>query len=279
LIRLRTAPVEHQRFRSVATGVSGWLSGGFQLVKFRYHITFSNVVAGALLFASELNWMLVERLAALYLSFNVLLYSGLYTLNDLADRASDAAHPLKRHRPIASGRVPIRRAIVWTVVFLSAGLGTGAFFGVPILSCYLAITAINLAYSGGGRNVVYLDVVLNGLPHVVRFLMGALLVMRPPPLTHLVAFLFVTVAFSCLRRRIELDIAGWEARRSLHAWSVAKLNGVMIGALVAFLLLAAWTGREAPGFYGVIGGTTAVLIGGAHTSGRVRRGLRWVWTQ
>jgi 4-hydroxybenzoate polyprenyltransferase len=279
LIRLRTAPIEHQSFRSATTGVSSWLSGCFQLVKFRYHITFSNVVAGALLFASELNWMLAERLVALYLSFNVLLYSGLYTLNDLVDRDSDAAHPLKRHRPIASGRVTIRRAIVWTVVFLTAGLGTGALFGVPIVSCYLAIIAVNLAYSGGGRNVVYLDVLLNGLPHVVRFLLGALLVMRRPPLTHLIAFLFVTMAFSCLRRRIEIDVAGWEARQSLQAWSVAKLNGVMIGALVAFLLLAAWKGTEAPGFYAVIGGTAAVLIGGAHTSRRIRRCLRWVWTQ
>ena len=251
----------------------------FQLVKFRYHITFSNVVAGALLFASELNWVLAERLVALYLSFNVLLYSGLYTLNDLADRASDAAHPLKRHRPIASGRVTVRRAVVWTVVFLSAGLGTGAWFGTPILSCYVAVIAINLVYSAGGRNVVYLDVLLNGLPHVVRFLMGALLVMRRPPLTHLIAFLCVTVAFSCLRRRVELDVAGWEARQSLQAWSVATLNRVMMSALVAFLLLAAWKGAEAPGFYVVIGGTAAVLIGGAHTSRRIRQCLRWVWTQ
>ena len=87
--------------------ITGALACGVALVKFRYHVTFINVALGALIFAARLDGAFAWRLFALYVSFNVLLYSGLYAINDLADRESDARHPLKRRRPIPSGRMSV----------------------------------------------------------------------------------------------------------------------------------------------------------------------------
>lgn len=257
----------------------GWLARRTSLVKFRYHLTFVNVMFGALIFAPRWDWLLAPRLLALYVSFNVFLYSGLYTINDLADRRSDSEHPLKRRRPIASGLVSLAEARAWAAVFLIAGLASGVFwFDASIAACYGAIVLINLVYSTGGRNVRYLDVILNSLPHAVRFLMGALLVARHPSLFHLVALLLLAIAFSCLRRRVEQDVEGWEARQSLRAWSIATLNRVMLGSLGALAVLAVWHAASAPGFYTALIGTAATLIGGAHTSRYVRCRLRWIWT-
>jgi 4-hydroxybenzoate polyprenyltransferase len=64
------------------------------LVKPRYHASFVTVAVGALLFAESFDALLVLRLAALYVSFNVLLYGGIYTFNDIADRAADARRTL-----------------------------------------------------------------------------------------------------------------------------------------------------------------------------------------
>jgi decaprenyl-phosphate phosphoribosyltransferase len=268
--------IECERLSRIVTRA---LAAGLALVKFRYHVTFVNVAFGALIFAEHLDLGLACRLLTLYVSFNVLLYSGLYTINDLADRESDTRHPLKRHRPIPSGRVSVRIAARWASVFLFSGIGSGAFFfGTPVVWCYLAIVAINLTYSLGGRNIVYLDVLLNALPHVVRFLMGALLVARRPPATHLVAFLLVAVALSCLRRLIERDVPGWEARQSLSAWSTTSLNGVLAGSLLALGVLAGGRAAAAPGVYAALVGTAFVLVGGAYWSASVRRRLRWLWT-
>ncbi len=52
--------------------------------------------------------------------------SGCYVLNDLADREADRLHPRKRRRPIASGAVGARLAVVYAAVLLAAGLGCAA---------------------------------------------------------------------------------------------------------------------------------------------------------
>ena len=258
--------------------ITGALACGVALVKFRYHVTFINVALGALIFAARLDGAFAWRLFALYVSFNVLLYSGLYAINDLADRESDARHPLKRRRPIPSGRMSVREAKQWAGIFVASGIATGALFGARILWCFAAVVAINVAYSFGGRNVVYLDVVLNALPHVVRFLMGVLFVGRVPPVTHLMALLLVAISLSCLRRLVELDVDGWEARQSLQAWSAEALSRFLFGSLAAFAALGVWQASSAPGFYAALAGAAVVLTGGAHRAPPVRRALQWVWT-
>jgi hypothetical protein len=264
----------------LSAAVAGGLSSGVSLVKFRYHTTFINVVFGALIFAERIDGRLLWQLAALYVSFNVLLYSGLYTINDLADRDADGRHPLKRLRPIASGRVPVRTAKRWAAAFLIAGLASGMYlFSAAVVWCYVAIIGVNLIYSGGGRNVVYLDAVLNGLPHVLRFLMGALLVGRWPPITHVIAFALIATAFSALRRRVERDVPGWAARQSLLDWSVAKLDRVLAGSLMVLLVVTLCCWGAAPGFYSALIGTAVALIGGAYSSASIRRGLQWVWAR
>src|SRR5215213_9486752 len=47
-----------------------------------------------------------------------LLAGAVYTLNDILDRDADRSHPLKRARPIASGRVPLAWAKVLAVVLI-----------------------------------------------------------------------------------------------------------------------------------------------------------------
>src|SRR5262245_17052545 len=145
------------------------------LIKFRNHVTFVNVVFGALLFARELDWRLVAELAVLYVSFNLLMYGGIYTLNDLVDVAADRKHPAKRLRPVASGAVSRRAAQWFGVLMIAAGLVIGAAFPIGVIACYLAVLVVNAVYSLGGRNIRYLDVVLNSVPHAIRFLMGVLL--------------------------------------------------------------------------------------------------------
>ena len=250
-----------------------------RLIKFRYHLTFCTVVFGALLFARDVNWTLALRLLGLYGCFNVLLYGGIYTLNDVADRSSDARHPRKALRPVASGRVSARAAIAYGAGLIASGLGIAyLLFDEPIVGCFGAVLAFNGIYSLGGRNLRYVDLVFNSITHPTRFLMGTLLVGRVPPLSHLAALLALAIAMSCLRRAVERDLPGAEARVTITRYAPRELPSLSTSCLLILTVMALAFGTRAPGFYIVVLVTGAIVGVGGWLSRPLRAGLREIWT-
>ncbi len=222
------------------------------LLKPRYHASFVTVVVAALLFAERPDPVLGVRLALLYLSFNVLLYGGIYTFNDIADRAADARHPAKQLRPIASGRLGTTTAVIIAVSLCGAGTTLGALFFPPsILACYGAIALLNLAYSCGGRDMPVADVLLNAAPHALRFLMGTLLVGRVAPPEHLLVWFCLAAGVSCIRRLVEKESGAEAARPVLQRYSAAGLALAADAGFAAILLFCAAGAESSPGFYAI----------------------------
>jgi hypothetical protein len=205
------------------------------LVKPRYHLSFVTVAVGALLFADPIDGALALQLAMLYLSFNLLLYGGIYTFNDIADRAVDARHPAKKMRPIAAGRVSVAHAaVIGTVLCVSGGVLGVLVFPAPILACYGAILALNAA------------------PHAIRFLMGAMLAGRAPRFGHLVAWFCLAAGISCVRRLVEKETGGESARPVLRRYSVSGLALTADAGLAIVLALSLRDGLSSPGFYAIV---------------------------
>ena len=249
-----------------------------ELVKFRYHITFVNVVFGTLIFARELTPWLGLQLVCLYVSFNVLLYGGIYTLNDIADRVVDAEHPHKRERPVASCRVSVRGAVRFAAMSIAAGLLTGVLWlGTGILPYYAAILGLNLLYSSAGRNIRYVDLLLNALPHVVRFAMGVWLVDRIPTAGHLLAFLSLAIAMSALRRAVEHDVSGCAGRQTLRRYTRRALDATVLVCVASLAILTTLYVNAAPGFFAIVDSAALVLLGGGYSVPAIRRELRTVW--
>ena len=88
----------------------------------RPHQWVKNVfVLAPVVFAKEIfDVALLGRASAAFAVF-CLLAGAVYTMNDLGDVEADRQHPVKRHRPIASGRVPVAwaRVMVYALVGLS----------------------------------------------------------------------------------------------------------------------------------------------------------------
>jgi 4-hydroxybenzoate polyprenyltransferase len=269
--------VPSRQNRGTFSGIP-WLAY-LELIKFRYHFNYLGVVFGVLIFAKELQFSHVITLAWLYLSFNVLLYGGIYTLNDIADLPSDQAHPRKRFRPVAAGIILPGSARAFSFTMIVLGILTGALlFGTSIVIAYLLFLSINLFYSLRGRNVPFLELVINSATHPLRFLMGAHLVGAGLPWLHLFAYFFLAFAVVCLRRLVEMDVLGWEARSTLSRYPRHSLNALTIGSLAAILLLFALDGFTSWGFYTIVISTYLVIILGASYCCAARKGLRRMWT-
>lgn len=105
---------------------------------------------------------------------------GTYLLNDIRDVRSDRRHPRKRHRPIASGALPVPVAVVAGVLFVVAAPLASLMLGIPALSAVLGVYVIlTLAYTRYLKDMVVVDLVAVAACHVLRAMAGGYVVGVP----------------------------------------------------------------------------------------------------
>jgi 4-hydroxybenzoate polyprenyltransferase len=104
------------------------------------------------------------------------LSGAIYLLNDVADRDKDRLHPDKRARPVASGRLPVRVALVAASVLIVAGLAAAVWLSHPFALAALAYVLLLSAYSAWLKHIVIVDVLVVALGFVLRAAAGALVI-------------------------------------------------------------------------------------------------------
>ncbi|MEU5372168.1 UbiA prenyltransferase family protein [Streptomyces sp. NPDC005951] len=156
-----------------------------------------------------------------------------YVVNDLADRERDRLHPVKRHRPIASGRVS--PAVATALTGLLALALTGWAVAGPAWQWWptALYLALSLAYSQGLKHVPLVDAFIVATGFVLRLLQGALLIGG-----RLSEWLALCVFSLCLmlslgKRRHEMTAAGRAHRPALRGYTLAFLDHLVV--LVAVL--------------------------------------------
>ena len=117
----------------------------------------------------------VDKVAMMIIAFASfsLLASATYIVNDLVDLESDRAHPRKKRRPFASGKIPILHglAVAGTALVMAFSLALTVSHGFfLILLLYLALTS---AYSWVLKEYVLIDVLMLSLLYTLRILAGS----------------------------------------------------------------------------------------------------------
>ena len=102
------------------------------------------------------------------------LSGAVYLVNDVADVARDRAHPVKRARPIAAGRLPVGVALAVAVALGAAGLAVSAYVGRGFLATAVAYVVLVVAYSAWLKHIVIVDVLAVAVGYVLRAVAGAL---------------------------------------------------------------------------------------------------------
>lgn len=162
--------------------------------------------------------------------------SAAYLVNDVRDAAADRLHPVKQHRPVASGRLSAAAALVLAGALALAGLAVAAALGLDNLVFFLSFLALQLAYSLSLKQVVGLDVLAIGGLFTIRAAAGAeaVEVRVSPWLLACTALLALFLGFA--KRRAELGLAapGRSRRRPVLAhYSVAALDRLLAGLALA----------------------------------------------
>lgn len=158
--------------------------------------------------------------------------STIYIFNDIRDIEKDKVHPKKKLRPIASGAVSIKAAVITDIIFLVTALAAAFFTSLRTGIIILTYLVINLFYSLGMKNIAILDIFAVSTGFLLRLLSGteygAVAGILPSHWIIIMTFL-LSLFLAVAKRRDDLVLAesGLDVRKSISGYSLEFINGVM----------------------------------------------------
>src|SRR4030095_19749 len=132
--------------------------------------------------------------------------SAVYIINDILDVEQDRAHPKKRFRPIASGEVTVRQALIYLVI-LAIIIIFLLFFLRSIFAAVIILYFItNFIYSLKIKNIVLLDVFFISFGFMLRVLGGAAAIGVVVSSWMILTTIFISLFLAISKRRGELSM-------------------------------------------------------------------------
>lgn len=173
-----------------------------------------------------------------------------YIINDMYDVAEDRAHPIKQHRPLASGKIGIKRAFILALICLSVAFLLMLLFLPPI--CFIIISVylfLQIAYNFKLKHTALLDIVTIATGFVLRVLMGAYAI-NVPVSSWIVVTTFLLACFLGFGKRYhEINVLEYaHCRVSLQRYSKTLLNQLIsvscAATFLSYTLYAVDVGNE-----------------------------------
>lgn len=157
-----------------------------------------------------------------------LISSAVYIFNDLVDVESDRQHPVKKNRPIASGKLPVPIAVIAGTTLVVFTLATGYLLAWQFALTVFVYFVLMLAYSKWLKHVLILDVLILAAGFVLRVHSGTTLIVVErfsPWLYVLMTLLALYLGFG--KRRAELALLAQDAaghRRVFDGYTIPLLD-------------------------------------------------------
>lgn len=101
--------------------------------------------------------------------------SAAYLINDVIDVERDKLHPVKRLRPVPSGKLASRRAIITAVILGVAAVGLAYLLKKELALVIVMYLTGNMLYSGILKNIVIIDVFCISGFFVLRIAAGSVI--------------------------------------------------------------------------------------------------------
>ena len=169
--------------------------------------------------------------------------SAVYLVNDVVDRITDTHHPLKRLRPVASGRLSPASALAASLALAAGALVAAALLNRATLAITAAYLASTLVYSLWIKRVFLLDVMTVAAGFVLRAVAGAACIDAEISPWLLVCSFLLALFLALGKRRSELLLLGQDAtnhRAALGHYSLplvdSWLTALAAAAIVSYAI-------------------------------------------
>ena len=197
-------------------------------------------VFAALIFSRSItDWHRNARVAAGAMLF-CLISSAVYLFNDIHDAPEDRNHPLKKLRPLASGKLGLGTASFAAIILALLSLGGAWILDHTFFTIVALYALINVLYSWVLKRIVLLDVFVISAGFVLRVVSGGVIihVEISPWLVVCATLLALFLALS--KRRHELVVLGKEAgnHRSILSHYSPYFLDQLIGIVTASTVMS-----------------------------------------
>jgi 4-hydroxybenzoate polyprenyltransferase len=167
-----------------------------------------------------------------------LISSGIYVLNDIVDVRADRLHPVKKNRPIASGKLNMQVAFMVGLISLLGGLAIAFSIRHTLIIICLGYVALNAAYSFGLKHFAIIDIFCIASGFVFRALAGTVALNVMPSSWFLICTTLGALFLAMEKRKQEIVVLSDESsshRRALTDYSlplIARFESLVVPSLV-----------------------------------------------
>ena len=164
--------------------------------------------------------------------------SASYIFNDVLDAKSDRLHPIKKRRPVASGKLPIPIALVTALILALVALYWSTTLGSLFSFLVLIYLVLQITYSLGLKNIAIIDILIIAAGFIIRVYAGAFVIDAHLSVWFLLCVISVALFLASGKRRAELNIL--KSSTGVTRKSLSKYRRELLNSYVTMFGNAAW---------------------------------------
>ncbi|MCK5809065.1 UbiA prenyltransferase family protein [bacterium] len=168
--------------------------------------------------------------------------SSVYILNDIKDLEEDRKHPKKKTRPIASGAISAKQAIIVMFILVISALAVASQGGVPLIIIISSYLLMNILYTYHLKHIALIDIFIIAIGFLLRLFsgtdIGGIATIHPSQWIIIMTFLLALfLGFAKRRDDVLLAMKGEKARKSIDGYNLEFINSAM-SIMTAVIIVA-----------------------------------------
>lgn len=211
-----------------------------------------SVFAAAMFWGNLFDQGIITTLVLSFITFSA-TSSAMYLINDIADRKRDAKHPIKKSRPIPSGKLSVPTALIISMLLLIFSIYTSAILiNKYFTSVLLIYTLTQIFYSFYLRSVIIIDSLTVAFGFVLRVYAGALSIPIPISSWLVLTTIGISMLLAFGKRRSERTILeaqkiSLSTRRTLKHYPDSLLDSMIsLSASITIITYALFSFQVSP---------------------------------
>jgi 4-hydroxybenzoate polyprenyltransferase len=186
-------------------------------------------VFAPLMFSFQFGLNEIQGTIIIFILFS-LIASGIYVINDYMDIKEDKKHPEKCFRPLASGKVGKKNAVLLAIFLCSVSLIGAYIYNFSLFLVLLLYFMLNIAYSLKLKHISIVDIFIIATGFVLRLFAGNSILSDELSMWIIVMTFLLALFLAIAKRRddVLLSLQGKETRKNINGYNLEFVNAIMV---------------------------------------------------